>query len=125
MKTKIKQLTLVAGAVVLGAFFTFSVFTANAESNTNNDDQTSISMQMDQSSVSDIYTIGDEGKCGEGKCGEGKCGEGKKSEKKSAKKSEKKSEKKKESKKAEKKKAEKKKAEKKKAESKCGEGKCG
>ena len=115
MKTKIKQLTLVAGAVVLGAFFTFNVFTANAESKTVNDEQTSISMQMDQSSVADIYAIGDEGKCGEGKCGEGK-----KSEKKSAKKSEKKSEKKKES-----KKAAKKKAEKKKAESKCGEGKCG
>ncbi len=120
MKTRIKQLTLVAGAVVLGAFFTFNVFTANAENKSINDDQTSISMQMDQTSVADIYTIGDEGKCGEGKCGEGKCGEGKKSEKKSAKKSEKKSEKKKES-----KKAAKKKAEKKKAESKCGEGKCG
>ena len=118
MKTTIKQLTLAAGAVVLGAFLTFNVFTANAESKTVNDEQAAISMQMDQSSATDFYALGDEGKCGEGKCGEGKCGEGKSAEKK-------KSEKKKESKKASKKKAEKKKEEKKKKEAKCGEGKCG
>jgi uncharacterized low-complexity protein len=118
MKTKIKQLTLVAGAIVLGAFFTFNVFNAKAEVKTVDNEQTAISMQMEQSSLADIYAIGDEGKCGEGKCGEGKCGEGKAAEKKT-------SEKKKESKKASKKKAEKKKAEKKKSESKCGEGKCG
>jgi len=123
MKTKIKQLTLVAGAIVLGAFFTFNVFNAKAEVKTVDNEQTAISMQMEQSSLADIYAIGDEGKCGEGKCGEGKCGEGKAAEKKKSEK--KKSEKKKESKKASKKKAEKKKAEKKKSESKCGEGKCG
>ena len=117
MKTTIKQLTLATGAVVLGAFFTFNVFTANAETKTVNDEQAAINMQMEQSSVLDIYAIGDEGKCGEGKCGEGKCGEGKTAEKK-------KTEKKKSEKKGEKK-AEKKKEEKKKAEAKCGEGKCG
>ena len=110
MRTKIKQLTLVAGAVVLGAFLTLNVFTADAENQNPTQEQT-VNMQMESNSVANLYAIGDEGKCGEGKCGEGKSTEKKKSEKKTEKKKEKKDEKKK--------------AEKKKSESKCGEGKCG
>jgi len=118
MRTKIKQLSLVAGTVILGVFFTFGVFTVNAGAKQVKQEQNVLSAQMQQNAVTGIYNVGDEAKCGEGKCGEGKCGEGKKAE--SKKKEGKKSEKKKES-----KKAEKKKTEKKKSESKCGEGKCG
>ena len=69
MKTKIKQLVLAAGVVILGVFFTFNVFTANAEYNVVNDGQEAISFQMDQESLTNAYAKSDEGKCGEGKCG--------------------------------------------------------
>ncbi len=116
MKTKIKQLVLVSGALILGAFFTFNVFTANAQSNQSEVESTVLSVEMSQSIETDFYAVGDEGKCGEGKCGEGKKSESKKETKKEENKKEEKKEKKS---------SEKKKTEKKKSESKCGEGKCG